>query len=134
MKDNKAREFDLDEWMNLAKMDPEAFEERRREAIRELIDNAPEHLKKRLEGLQWRIDMERNRCKTPLEACIKLHDMLMDHFYGENGLVDTINRLLCSHTCKDDFCQSDHGNCYFHKKKNGEPAKVIPLRRRAGAS
>ncbi len=85
--------FDFDSWALLAKEDPDAFEERRRELLEQVIAQAPEHLQARLRGLQWRIDMERRRYKHPLKSCIALHVMMWEAVYGKGGLLEALHRL-----------------------------------------
>ena len=75
-------EFDLDEWMRLAKRDPVAFEFRRKETIKQTIDQSRTE-KRILEGLQFRLDMERRRSRNPMAACIRLYGMMMDYFDSE---------------------------------------------------
>lgn len=72
-------------WSNLAKIDPERFERERKEAIEAVISNAPEHLQRRLIGLQWRIDMERARASNPLSAAVRLHKMMADFVWSDKG-------------------------------------------------
>jgi len=83
----------FEELSRLAQEDPEAFEARRRALIEETISQAPEERQDRLRRFQWRIDMERKRAKTPLGACIKLNDMLMEMVYGEGGFLEAVNTL-----------------------------------------
>lgn len=85
--------FDFDSWAALAKEDPEAFEARRQEAINELIAKAPEELRKRLQGFQWRIDMERARCSNPLQACIRISNMMWDLVYADRGFLWSLQVL-----------------------------------------
>jgi len=89
--------MDFEKWFEelsrLAREDPEAFEARRQELIEEVISQVPEERQERLRRFQWRIDMERKRAKTPLGACIKLNDMLMEMVYGEGGFTDAVNTL-----------------------------------------
>ncbi len=75
--------FNFDEWAALAKGDPDAFELRRTQCLREAITRAPNHAKRRLEGLQFQIDMIRRRAKHPLGACIKISNMMFDCFFNE---------------------------------------------------
>ncbi|HUY62794.1 MAG TPA: DUF3135 domain-containing protein [Candidatus Paceibacterota bacterium] len=86
----------FEHWSKLATADPERFERERRKAIEEIIARAPEEQSERLWRLQWRIDMERARASNPLSACIRLNRMMLDHFYGPNGLVDALNGLADS--------------------------------------
>jgi len=80
-------EFDFDEWAELAKRDPELFEDKRRKVIEEHIKQSIENrclaVKRSLQGLQFRIDMERRRSKNPKDSYIRLSRMLMEQFYSE---------------------------------------------------
>jgi hypothetical protein len=89
----RAFRFDFDEWMNLAKSDPEAFDARRKQVIDDLIEHAPEHIRQRLKSFQWRIDMERARCENPLQACIKLSNMMWELVYGDRGFLWSLQQF-----------------------------------------
>ncbi|GGY35000.1 hypothetical protein GCM10011297_05090 [Bacterioplanes sanyensis] len=69
---------DPEELHRLAEQQPEALEALRQQMVQQLIDHSPQRLKHRLQGLQFRIDMERQRCKTPMAACLKLSGMMHD--------------------------------------------------------
>jgi len=72
-------EFDFDYWSQMAKDDPELFEKKRQEQIEEYIDNVPDaEYRLRLQGLQWRIEMERKLAKTSMEAAIRVYDMMWE--------------------------------------------------------
>ena len=73
-------EFDLEQWQQLARDDPEQFERQRKEAIESLIAQAPVELRGRLRALQCRIDLERRRAKSPLEATMRLQSMMWERF------------------------------------------------------
>lgn len=83
----------FDEWASLAQTDPAAFEQRRSWLIEDFIQNSPDHLQRRLRGLQFRVDMERRRSRTPLGACVRISRMMWEAFLGEGGLRDTLNSL-----------------------------------------
>jgi hypothetical protein len=82
--------LDLDQLRYLARKDPVAFEDRRRELIEAVIARAPERRRRRLRGLQWRVDVVRNRSSCPLEACISLSEMMWESFAGTNGLREAL--------------------------------------------
>lgn len=86
--------IDFDEWAQLAKTDREAFEARRRAVIEETINQVPEDRRQRLRGLQFRIDMERRRARTPLGACIRLSSMMWDFLLGPDGLQQRLQELF----------------------------------------
>ena len=91
-------------WSALAVENPDKFEEERLRNIRALIDSAPDEKRKRLEGLQWRIDMVRGRHKNPLGACIEISQMMNKSMWGEGGLQDALNGLIAPHErsrCKE---------------------------------
>ena len=87
------KEFDFDSLAQLAQSDPEAFEAKRRAMIANLIESAPERLHQRLRGFQWRIDMERQRCSNPLQACIRLSSMMWEMIHAERGFLWSLRVL-----------------------------------------
>lgn len=72
--------FDWNTWSTLARENPEEFERRRREEIEAVIAAAsPEH-QQRLRGLQFRIDVERQRSSSPMGACVRINRMMWESF------------------------------------------------------
>ncbi len=112
--------FDFDEWMTLAKTDPEGFARRRREAIEKLIASAPQTRQQRLRGLQWSIDAELRTCRTPLQACMHIFNRMWDSVYGANGLLDALKAL----GNPPPFHVSAHQSA-----KPAVSAKVLPFKR-----
>lgn len=86
MREHVFEDKDFDDWADLARNDPERFEQRRREVIEEFIDNAPEERQAFLRRVQWRVDMERRRASNPTAACVRLYEMMWEAFAGERGL------------------------------------------------
>lgn len=109
--------LDFDEWRMLASSDPEAFEALRREVLQAVIERAPEHRRRRLRGLQWRIDQVRERSASPLAACISLSDMMWEAFAGDSGLVETLRGGY-------------HRSTAHPEKREAGSAEVITLTRR----
>ena len=93
MRDSDVTGFDFDAWAKLAQTDPEAFEKQRQKVLRDAIDSATSHMRRRLEGVQWRVDMERQRSKSPMTACVRTFSMMWDSVYAEGGLVDALQAL-----------------------------------------
>jgi hypothetical protein len=58
--------FNFDEWLQLARENPEEFERRREQLIRETVSHMNAH-NQRTHGLSWRIEMERKRSDSPVE-------------------------------------------------------------------
>lgn len=73
--------FDFDTWARLAKDDPAEFERQRESALRALINAAPAEYRQRLEGLQFRLDLERQRSSTPLASCIRMNSLMWAGFH-----------------------------------------------------
>ena|ERR1700678_2261451 len=71
--------FDFEAWAALARDNPEEFERQRRDAIDSLIASSPAN-RRRLEGVQFRIDMERKLAHSPLKACLRVSEMMWDTF------------------------------------------------------
>jgi len=73
--------FNLNEWFKLAEEDIEAFEVEREKLLKAFIESGCN--KRQLNGLQFRINMERRRAKNPLDACIRISKMMNSQFYCE---------------------------------------------------
>ena len=80
--------MDFDFMADLYKEDPEKFEQERKRLVERAIAKAPERYRDRLTKMQWRIDMERKRCKTPLKSCIVLNDMMWESFHKLNNVLN----------------------------------------------
>ena len=71
---------DFDKLRHLAKNDPTELERLRIELCEQLIHEAPEEYRRKLRGLQFRIDMERRKAKSPMAACITISGLMHDSF------------------------------------------------------
>lgn len=87
------RRFDFDHWVTLARDDPAGFETARRRYLEALIDSAEPEARRRLRGLQFRIDMERRRAPNPLAACIRIQSLMWDSVLGPDGLCERVCSL-----------------------------------------
>ena len=92
--------FVFDDWKELAETNPQKFEQTRESMIAGIISSAPEKCRHRLEGLQWRIDMERKRSSNPMSACVRISSMMMDSLYGDKGLAMALNGEYKRHNNK----------------------------------
>ncbi len=77
-------DFEFDKWADLANRDLDAFEELRSSIIEQVIDATclERDSRRALEGLQFRIDMERRKSKTAMESCIRLSSMMQEQFFS----------------------------------------------------
>jgi hypothetical protein len=83
--------MDFDYWSNLYKTDPQRFTQERQQAAQQVIDNAPHHLRVKLQRLQWLIDTTIATSKTPLQSAVRLSKMMDEKFLE-------MNYLLCQAT------------------------------------
>jgi hypothetical protein len=90
-------DFDWKAWSDLARNDPEAFEARRRESIAALIDSAPAEHRRRLEGLQFRIDLERTRSRHPFGACVRLSNLMWKSLLEMQSALEDLQAQLTEH-------------------------------------
>ena len=67
----------FDVLVDMARNDPQRLEKLRLKLTRSIIEGAAtEQKRKRLEGLQFRVDIERKRARSPLAATIKISEMM----------------------------------------------------------
>lgn len=79
---------------NLAKTDPERLERELREELERIISTAdPEH-HQGLRQLQWRIDMEKAKAKNPVDAMVRLQNMMWKQYYADDGFVFAVKELV----------------------------------------
>jgi len=66
------------DWAQLAQQDPDAFEEMRVELLDEFIKNSPTSIQKRLEGIQWKIDLIRQHADSSAEVLTEISKMMWE--------------------------------------------------------
>ena len=93
-KEKKDTDFDFDLWSQMAQQDPEKFEAMRQQLIHELIEQAPSHLKLRMEGLQWQVDQIRKQADNPMAACLQISKKMWNHVLGEKGLMTVLREPM----------------------------------------
>jgi hypothetical protein len=70
----------FDKLVTLAKQDPKRLDALKRDMTEAWIEQAPVEYQKRLRGIQFQIDMEVRRAKNPMDACIRVSNMMHDSF------------------------------------------------------
>ena len=68
----------FDYLVELAENNPEELDALRGRYNQQLIDAAPDRLKRRLSGLLFKIDMEKRRSKNSTQCCISNSRLMMD--------------------------------------------------------
>jgi hypothetical protein len=105
-------EFDFDSWAKLAKEDPAAFERRRADTLRSVIEGAPPDYRQRLEGLQFRLNLERERSGTPLASCVRMNTLMWAGF----------------HRLRKELMAATRGTEAGKPREDKRIAQVIPMR------
>jgi len=113
--------IDFDEWAKLARIDPAGFERRRMALIENYLNQFPNADQRRLRGLQFRIDMERRKARTPLAACIRISAMMWDSLLGERGLKDALEGL----------CAMNNDQSRNAAGTGNTPAKILAFRKKS---
>ena len=70
----------FDEMRNLAENNPEELERIKRRLIKNVIDSAPEDKRRRLEGLQFQIDLKIKASPNSFIAMTRIYDQMFDSF------------------------------------------------------
>lgn len=106
--------FIFDEWAELARKDKQAFEKKRMELISQLIKNSDPDVRHKLQCLQFKINMEREKSKSAMGSCIRMQRMLMNHFVDKFiPTIENSRKLLI--------------NDNFRKIENNHTATIIPF-------
>lgn len=71
---------DFDTLLAMYQQDPESLEKLRSKLTRKLLNSAPDSTRQRLEGLQFRINMELKRAGNPTARCLRLSGMMHESF------------------------------------------------------
>lgn len=85
--------FEFDYWCELAARDPAAFERERLRVLNAFIEAGPESRRRRLRGLQWKIDCVCVKAGGPLAACVRISKLLSETVFGKSGLLARIEQL-----------------------------------------
>lgn len=108
----------------LGKQDPGALEQLRIELCEALIHDAPDTTRRKLRGLQFRIDMQRRKARSPMAACIAISGMMHDEFDQlRQALHDAAGQPMPMDLFTGQVANSSES------AQGGPPAKVIPFRR-----
>lgn len=115
----KTKDFDFDYWCRLAKENPDVFETTRKQELDKYISKLGDtSTQERMKKLQWRIEMERQRSKNPMDSAIRIYDMMWETV-GKN--FELIQELA------DEF--RPQGETAKTKTAERSQAKVLPFNR-----
>lgn len=100
------------EMVGLYQKDPEAFEKRRTEMIRDMIEELPEEYRRLARGMQFQLEMRLKRYQDPLVRMNAMIGMFWEQFDRFNRALNDPREFLAE-----------------QEAKRGAPAKVLPLKR-----
>ena len=66
----------FDDLLHWAKHDPKRLDRYQKEKTKEIIDNAPNHIQRRLRGLQFQIECQRELHRSAIGRCIQISKMM----------------------------------------------------------
>lgn len=72
--------IDFEQWAQLAKKDPQTFEQLRHRLLEAYIARSSSSHQERLRRLQWRIDRLRDQADNPMSACVQISNLMWDTF------------------------------------------------------
>jgi hypothetical protein len=81
----------------LSKEDPAEFEALRIQLCQQILDQAPEHLTRRLNGIQFKINMERRRSKTAMKSCLEISKLMNNSLIELEGVLSNPQEFLQTH-------------------------------------
>lgn len=83
----------IEQLIELARRDPEQLENLRQQEVEALIASAPEHMQRRLRGLQFQIDCKRQAHQgSPLGACMAITDMMLESLQRLNSVLQGVSQ------------------------------------------
>ena len=113
----------FDVLMELAQNDPEKLEEIRQKLSEEIFADATPHLRPKLEGLNFRINMERQRSKNAMQSCLRISALMHDSFEKMRQELD----VLVSSPSSNLHLTDETDSAYTPIKENVIP---FPMQRR----
>ena len=81
---------DFDTLKHMAQHAPEALSTLLHDEVEKLINSAPEHSQRRLRGLQFQIDAQRQTHDSPMGACIAISKMMHESFYHLRHMLNQV--------------------------------------------
>jgi len=107
----------------LAKEDPAEFEALRNQLCQQILDQAPEHISRRLKGLQFKVNMERQRSKTALKSCLELSKLMNDSLFELEKALSNPQEFLREHNLNH---QTKSTNLTRKKQASAEVIQLFP--------
>ena len=83
---------DFDTLRYLAEHSPEEVERILRANIAQIFENAPAKHLRRLKGLQFQIDAQRQLSKNPMDSCVQISRMMHDSFIELNTVLNNFSK------------------------------------------
>ncbi|MFG1489079.1 DUF3135 domain-containing protein [Oceanospirillum sp. HFRX-1_2] len=98
----------FDVLMDLARNNPEQLEDIRKLLSEEIIRDASPRIRHKLEGINFKVNMERQRSKNALQSCIRITALMHDSF---NQMREELDVLFQPTQLKDVSDLPQAANC-----------------------
>lgn len=115
----------FDVLLDLARNDPQGLEELRLTLTSSIIDAAPsEANRRRLRGIQFQVDMEREKARTPLAATIRISELMCQSLAELHRTMVTSTEIELTEVIGPDF------DIDLNEPANVGPrgARILPFR------
>ena len=115
---------DFDTLREMAKNEPEELERLRIALCHRVIEDAPQHAKRRLEGLLFQINAKRELAKTPLQACEDISAMMLESLQKMQAMLKDLRSMQSESialSSKKHHAGNDSEQCL-------ESADILPFR------
>ena len=89
---------DIDQLIELAQTDPGQLERIRKREVEALINSAAPHIQRRLRGLQFQIDCQRQIHPNSMGSCLTITKMMMASLNKLNDALQGIDASEPTHT------------------------------------
>lgn len=80
----------FDELLDIARKSPEQLEVLRKQEVDNLIQNAPKEMRRRLKGIQFQVNCQRQLHESSMGACVAISNMMHES-------LGKLNRVLNSY-------------------------------------
>jgi hypothetical protein len=110
----------------LARDDPQAYEAYRRQIVESFIDSAPERLKSRLSGIQFRVDSVRQLSRaSALGATVRVYELMWKSFQHLN---EVWQDFMPTENGRGNFCDSRYSKAPAKKHMAKQEARILAFR------
>ncbi|MFM8455036.1 MAG: DUF3135 domain-containing protein [Gammaproteobacteria bacterium] len=91
---NSLDKLGIEAWIKLNQENPELFNQLSRELLESTLKNTAPQNEMRLRGLQFQIDSQKKLAKNPMQACIKISEMMWEKVGELCTAIESLDSLI----------------------------------------